>query len=205
MSVSIQAKERTSFQSSVNRKIREEGNFPAVVYGNKVDSTPIYLNSADFIKTMREAGRNGVLTLTIDNQKYSVMLHDIQIDPLKNEVVHADFQVVDMSKEIESTVSLSLVGGAKGIKEGGVLQQSLYEVSVKGLPNDIPSSIEVDISELGINDVITLADVKPATKVEITQDLDEAVASILPPKQEEIVDSGEEQGKEEANEEKDNE
>lgn len=197
MSISIQAKERTSFQNSVNRKIREEGNFPAVVYGNKVEPTSIYLNSAEFIKTIREAGRNGVLTLHVGKNKHSVILHEIQTDPLKNEIVHADFQVVDMSVEIESTVTLSLVGEAKGTKEGGVLQQSLYEVTVQGLPQDIPSSIDVDVTELGVNDVLTLQDVKVDGKIEITQNLEEPVASVLPPQQEELPDSGEQQGDEE--------
>ncbi|NGY87670.1 50S ribosomal protein L25/general stress protein Ctc [Bacillus megaterium] len=191
MSISIQANKRTDFKNSTNRKIRDEGNFPAVVYGNKTESTPIYLNSADFIKTIREAGRNGVLTLQVDKQKYSVMLHDIQTDPLKNEIVHADFQVVDMKKEIDTEVSLSLVGEAKGTKEGGVLQQSLYEISLKGLPQDIPSSIDVDVSDLGINDTITVGDIKVDKKLEITHDAEDTVASVLPPQQEEEPDSGE--------------
>lgn len=208
MSISIQANKRTDFKNSTNRKIRDEGNFPAVVYGNKTESTPIYLNSADFIKTIREAGRNGVLTLQVDKQKYSVMLHDIQTDPLKNEIVHADFQVIDMKKEIDTEVSLSLVGEAKGTKEGGVLQQSLYEISLKGLPQDIPSSIDVDVSELGINDTITVADIKVGKKLEITHNAEDTVASVLPPQQEEEPDSGEVQDAEgdvEATKEKDNE
>ncbi|MFV5318815.1 50S ribosomal protein L25/general stress protein Ctc [Priestia megaterium] len=208
MSISIQANKRTDFKNSTNRKIRDEGNFPAVVYGNKTESTPIYLNSADFIKTIREAGRNGVLTLQVDKQKYSVMLHDIQTDPLKNEIVHADFQVVDMKKEIDTEVSLSLVGEAKGTKEGGVLQQSLYEISLKGLPQDIPSSIDVDVSELGINDTITVGDIKVDKKLEITHDAEDTVASVLPPQQEEEPDSGEVQDAEgdvEATKEKDSE
>ena len=208
MSISIQANKRTDFKNSTNRKIRDEGNFPAVVYGNKTESTPIYLNSADFIKTIREAGRNGVLTLQVDKQKYSVMLHDIQTDPLKNEIVHADFQVVDMKKEIDTEVSLSLVGEAKGTKEGGVLQQSLYEISLKGLPQDIPSSIDVDVSDLGINDTITVGDIKVDKKLEITHNAEDTVASVLPPQQEEEPDSGEVQDAEgdvEATKEKDNE
>ncbi|AKP75096.1 MULTISPECIES: 50S ribosomal protein L25/general stress protein Ctc [Priestia] len=208
MSISIQANKRTDFKNSTNRKIRDEGNFPAVVYGNKTESTPIYLNSADFIKTIREAGRNGVLTLQVDKQKYSVMLHDIQTDPLKNEIVHADFQVVDMKKEIDTEVSLSLVGEAKGTKEGGVLQQSLYEISLKGLPQDIPSSIDVDVSDLGINDTITVGDIKVDKKLEITHDAEDTVASVLPPQQEEEPDSGEVQDAEgdvEATKEKDSE
>ncbi|WP_110114675.1 50S ribosomal protein L25/general stress protein Ctc [Bacillus sp. CGMCC 1.16541] len=193
MSTLLQANERKEFKNSARRRIREAGNFPAVVYGNKVDSTSIYLNSADFIKTIRETGRNGVLTLQVNSDKYSVMLHDIQTDPLKNEIVHADFQVVDMSKELETTVNIVLVGEAAGTKEGGVLQQSLHEVTVKGLPQDIPSQIEIDVTNLGVNDTITLEEASVAKNIEITHDLTEAVASVLPPRQEEDIDSGEQQ------------
>jgi large subunit ribosomal protein L25 len=113
-----------------------------------------------------------------------------------------------MKKEIDTEVSLSLVGEAKGTKEGGVLQQSLYEISLKGLPQDIPSSIDVDVSELGINDTITVADIKVGKKLEITHNAEDTVASVLPPQQEEEPDSGEVQDAEgdvEATKEKNNE
>ncbi|MBM7704913.1 50S ribosomal protein L25/general stress protein Ctc [Metabacillus iocasae] len=193
MSTLLQANERNEFKNSARRKIREEGNFPAVVYGNKVDSKSIYLNSAEFIKTIRESGRNGVLTLQVNSEKYSVMLHDIQTDPLKNEIVHADFQVIDMSKDIEATVNVVLVGEAAGTKEGGVLQQSLHEVTVKGLPKDIPSEIQIDVTNLGVNDTITLEEATVAKNIEITHNLTDTVASILPPRQEEDINSGEQQ------------
>ncbi|MCM3006910.1 50S ribosomal protein L25/general stress protein Ctc [Priestia koreensis] len=193
MSTLVKANERNDFKNSARRKIREGGNFPAVVYGNKVEPKAIYLDSAEFIKTIRETGRNGVLNLQVGKEKFSVMLHDIQVDSLKNDIVHADFRVVDMSTEVDADVNIVLVGEAKGVKEGGVLQQSLHQVSVTALPNDIPSEIEVDVTDLEVNDTITLADLKASKKYTLNQDESEAIASVLPPQQEEVTDSGEEQ------------
>jgi large subunit ribosomal protein L25 len=124
LSTVLQATERRDLKHSTTNKLRKEGSFPAVVYGRKVQSKPISVNSADFIKAIREAGRNGILTLTVNDEKYSVMLHDIQTDPLKSEVLHADFQVVDMSTEVEVDVNVVLTGDAPGVKEGGVMQQA---------------------------------------------------------------------------------
>jgi large subunit ribosomal protein L25 len=189
----LEANERKDLKHSATTKLRNEGHFPAIVYGRQVQSTPIYVNSADFIKTMREAGRNGVLTLTLQDNTFSVMLHDLQTDPLKNEVMHADFQVIDMSKEVDADVTVSLTGDAPGVKEGGVMQQALHQLSIRALPKDIPSSIEVDVSSLQVGETITVGDISRKGKYEINHEPTETVASILPPKQEENIDSGEQQ------------
>ena len=80
---------------------------------------------------MREVGRNGVLTLVVEKDKFPVMLHDVQVDPLKDQVVHADFYVVNMKEEVDAEVTISLVGEPAGVKDGGVLSQALNEISVK--------------------------------------------------------------------------
>jgi large subunit ribosomal protein L25 len=193
LSTILAANERKDFKHSTTTKLRSEGNFPAIVYGRNVQAKPIYINSADFTKTMREAGRNGVLTLTVGNEKFSVMLHDLQKDPLKNEVMHADFQVIDMSKEVEASVNVVLTGDAPGVKEGGVMQQAIHQLSIRALPQNIPSSIEADVSNLQVGDTITVGDIEKNGKYEVNHEPTETIASILPPKQEEDIDSGEQQ------------
>ncbi|MGG0719530.1 50S ribosomal protein L25/general stress protein Ctc [Robertmurraya massiliosenegalensis] len=192
MSTALQAVERTEFRNSALTKIRREGNIPAVVYGNKLETKPIYINGADFIKTMREVGRNGVFPLDLNGKQVNVMLTDYQADAIKNEVIHADLLAVDMKKEIQADVRISLLGEAIGVKDGGVLQQSLHEVSVTSTPSNIPQIIEVDISHLEVGGTITIADLK-TNNFEINHDSEQTIASILPPKVEEEIDSGEEQ------------
>jgi large subunit ribosomal protein L25 len=189
LSNQLQAHVREDLKRSATRKLREDGSVPAVVYGYNQNSKSIFLDSIDFIKTMREVGRNGVLTLVVEKDKFPVMLHDVQVDPLKDQVVHADFYVVNMKEEVDAEVTISLVGEPAGVKDGGVLSQALNEISVRALPNDVPSVIEVDVSHLAINDSITISDIPKEGKYEITnEDLEETIASVLPPRQVEEVE-----------------
>lgn len=193
MTTVLTATERTEFRHSNLTKIRNEGNIPAVVYGQKTDSKAIYLSEADFHKTMKAVGRNGVFSLDVAGAKSNVMLTDYQINPIRNDIVHADFLIVDMSKEITAEVRVNLVGDAAGVKDGGVLQQSLHEVSVTATPSNIPQSIDVDVSELAVSETLTVADLKAQGQYQINNDDEDVIASILPPKQEEEINSGEQQ------------
>ena len=190
----LEAEKREKSRHSVLTGLRQEGKIPAVVYGRKSGSTPISIREKDFLKTVREAGRNGIISLDIDGNKTDVILTDYQHDFLKNEIIHADFFTVDMSSDIEVEVQVVLAGEAAGVKDGGVMQQSTHELSIKAKPGDIPASIEVDVTNLKVGDTITVADLKEkGGNFEIKHDDSLVIASILPPKQEEEIHSGEEQ------------
>lgn len=189
----LQAKERTDFKKSTLTQIREEGNIPAVVYGNNVSSQPIYFSEAQFIQLIRKVGKNGVFSLDMNGQKLNVMLHDYQVDPVKGNIVHADFLAVDMSQEVQAQVRVAIVGTAAGVKDGGVLQQPLKEVTVTATPAEIPEMIEVDVTNLQVGETIRIGDIKGNYKFEINEADEETIVSILPPKQEEEISTGEEQ------------
>jgi large subunit ribosomal protein L25 len=191
MSTVLQAKERN--QSLSKSKMRKEGNIPAVVYGSKVDSTAIYLSEADLLKTIKDVGRNGVISLDVGGNQHNVILTDYQKDPLKQGFVHVDFLAVDMSQEISAQVGVTLTGEAAGVKDGGVMQQSLFEVSISATPANIPSSIDVDVTNLQVAETITIGDIKANHSFTINHEDDEVIASILPPRQEEEINSGEKQ------------
>lgn len=190
----LHANERTEFKRSSRRKIRLEGQIPAVVYGNETENKSISVNGKDFIKTIRESGRNGIIDLAIGSDKRKVMLSDYQVDPLKSlEFVHLDFQVVDFTSEIDVDVTVQVTGDAAGVKDGGVLQQVLHQASVKVLPADVPEFIEVDVTNLQVNETVTFADLDSSGKYTFNHEEDEVIASILAPRQEEEIDSGEQQ------------
>ncbi|WP_141434181.1 50S ribosomal protein L25/general stress protein Ctc [Bacillus sp. 03113] len=193
MSTLLQAKVRRKFQHSNLTKLREGGNIPAVVYGSKLDSKPIYLNGPELLKTMKSVGRNGVISLDVEGKQQSVILSEYQSDPLSHKIIHVDFLAVDMNKDITADVKVVLVGEASGVKDGGVLQQSLHEVSVTARPNDIPSSIDVDITNLQVGETLTIASVKIDGNVHLNHEEEEVIASILPPRQEEEISTGEKQ------------
>lgn len=194
MSTVLQATERTDKRRGTLTKIRKEGNVPAIVYGAKKENTSIYLREIDLLKTIKDVGRNGVISLDVNGNTQNVIVTDYQVDPLKNGFIHVDFLAVDMSKEVTANVNVNLVGNAAGVKDGGVMQQSLFEVSIAAKPGDIPPSIDIDVTNLQVADTITVADIKELGNFAVNHEEDEVIASILPPRQEEVIDSGEKQG-----------
>ncbi|RWR07190.1 50S ribosomal protein L25/general stress protein Ctc [Siminovitchia fortis] len=178
----LKATERTSDRRSQLRELREQGGIPAIIYGYKTDNTPISIDSGEFIKTMREVGRNGVISLDVEGKKLNVVLHEYQEDPIKKEVIHADFLAVDMSQEIEANVRVELSGDAEGVRDGGVLQQILHEVVVTAKPDEIPEAISVDISGLGIGETISIGEIRGNYSITINHEDDETIATILAPR-----------------------
>jgi large subunit ribosomal protein L25 len=193
MSTVLQANERKEFRKSAVKQLRNNGNIPAVIYGAKAESKPISISSAELTKTIRLVGRNGIITLDINGDKHDVILTDYQESILKKEIIHADFLAVNKSSKINVNVRLSLVGEAAGVKDGGVLQQPLHEISITAKAANIPQQVEIDVANLQVGETITIADIPSAGAFTINHDDDEVVASILPPKQEEEINSGEQQ------------
>jgi large subunit ribosomal protein L25 len=189
MGAVLKATERTG---SNLRRIRQEGNIPAVVYGRNSETKSISINSIEFLKTIRENGKNGVISLDVGGSQQDVMLTDYQQDHIKNEILHADFLAVDKSSKVNASVRVNLVGEAAGVKDGGVMQQPVHEVNITSTPGSIPPSIDVDVTNLQVGENLTLADIKTGN-YEINDDENTVLVSILPPKQEEEINSGEEQ------------
>lgn len=180
----LTANRREHGRRSQLTELRDRGDIPAVVYGYQVENTPILVNSVDFIKTMREVGRNGVISLDLNGKKVNVILQDYQEDPLKNEVTHADFIAVDMKQEIEVFVRVELVGEAEGAKQGGVTQQILHELSVTATPSNIPEVFEVDVTDQQIGDTLTVGDIKNKYNVTINHEENETIVTVQPPREE---------------------
>jgi len=193
MSHVLVAKERTDFKQSTLRELRENGEIPAVVYGSENGSQAISVNYADLKKTLKEIGRNGIISLKCQGKEHQVMLSEYQSDPLKHEMYHADFLIVDMSEEVQVNVRVNLVGQSIGVKDGGVLQQSLHEVTVTTTPGNIPESIDVDVTELEVNETLYISDLRMKQGVTLNHSGDEVVASVLAPRQEREISTGEQQ------------
>jgi large subunit ribosomal protein L25 len=193
MSAVLKANDRETAQNSSLRKLRAEGKIPAVFYGKNKESKPVYVDSTEFVKTMREVGRNGIISLDVSGSSTDVMLGDYQEDPIKKEILHADFLAVDMSSEMTANVRVALTGEAAGAKDGGVVQQPVHELHVTATPANIPQAIEVDITNLQVGENLTVADLGSGGKYQINEDESLVLVSILPPKQEEEISTGEEQ------------
>ncbi|MFG6121011.1 MULTISPECIES: 50S ribosomal protein L25/general stress protein Ctc [Thalassobacillus] len=184
MAIQLKANQRKDTKQSTNRGLREEGNVPAVVYGKEKDPITVSVNSIELLKTVRDEGRNAIISLDVEGGKtVDVMLHEYQIDPLKDELIHADFYIVDMAQEMDVEVPVRLDGEAIGSKEGGVLQQPLYHLQVRAKPNNIPEEITVDVSELNVGDSLMVSDLKQGRNYEILDDENQTIVSVTPPEE----------------------
>jgi len=109
-------------------------------------------------------------------------LQDLQIDPIKDEFLHVDFHAITLEELVDVYVPILLVGEAKGIKQGGILQHGVEEILIRALPLDVPPHIEVDITDLEIGESITVGDLKFPENIKVLTPLDEVVVGIIPPK-----------------------
>lgn len=171
-----------------NTSLRAKGFVPAVVYGYKTDSKAIAVEEIELIKVLREVGRNGVMKLDVDGKTINAVLTDYQQDPIKGQILHADFLAINMSEELEVAVTVTPVGDAVGVKEGGSLTQPNREVTVKVKPSDIPDHIEVDVSELNIGETLTLGDVRDKIDFDVLEEDDYALVSIAAPRSDEELE-----------------
>src|SRR5690554_3030291 len=105
MAVTLKATLRNDLRRSVTKQLREAGQLPAIVYGKEKEPKAVSVDQIDLIKTIRDAGRNAIISLDVEgDNSYQVMLHEYQMDPIKQELVHADFYEVDLSEEISVSV-----------------------------------------------------------------------------------------------------
>lgn len=173
------AEVRKDFRKAALKNLRNNGRIPAVVYGRQEETKEISVNRSDLLKLLRENGRNALISLDVNGEVNNAVLSDYQVDSITQEVLHVDFLLVDMATEIQAKVPITLVGNAKGVQIGGVLQQLLYEVTITSKPRDIPEYIEVDVSGLGIGDVVKVADLRDKySSITINHEDDDGIASV---------------------------
>jgi len=183
-------------------KTRKEGKIPAILYGHKIDNLQLEINYLDFEKLYREAGENTVIDLKIGNDSRNVLIHDVQRDVLTNKPMHIDFYQVRMDEKITVSVPLVFVGESSAVKDlAGVLVCNVHEVEVEALPKDLPHEITVDISAIkNFDDHIYIKDLPVSKQVEIMDEPESIVASVVPPRSEEELASLEEKPEEKVGE-----
>lgn len=182
MAITLKAQKREDLSRSTTKQLRAEGFIPAVVYGKDQEPKTVSVDNIELLKTVRDEGRNAIISLDIENDdKVNVMVQDYQTDVLKGELIHVDFFAVDLSEEIDVDVQVRLDGDAPGVREGGVLQQPLFELQLRAKPTDIPEEIVVDVSALNIGDSLAVADLPKSDKYEILEDDETTIAVVLAP------------------------
>ena len=177
----IKAERREGRGKNDARRVRAAGRVPLTIYGGEGDSVSASASLAELAAILRtESGHNTIFTLDVDGEGgHDVMFLDRQIDPVRGRLVHADLRRLVRGQKIEVAVPLHLTGEAIGVTEGGgVLEQMLREIDIRVSPRDIPDSIDLDVSNLGVHDVLHVSDLQVADNIEILNEPETVLATV---------------------------
>jgi len=183
---------RESTGKGVARKLRAKGRIPGVCYGAGADTVPIALDPSTLERALRAsaAGLNTLFGVQGGGAFHgkSVLIKELQRDPVQRNLLHADFYAVDLTKEIEVKVPLHLTGTAAGLMNGGIVDHQLREIEIKCLPTAIPESFSLDVTALNVGDSLHVRDIALPEGVTLVSDPGLGVVSVvIPAKAEEEV------------------
>src|SRR5204862_3549956 len=186
----VKATQREGRGKNDSRRARRAGQVPVTIYGGEGEAVAALAPLSELAAILRsDSGRNTIFTLDVDGVGAAeVMFIDRQIDPVRSRLVHADFKRLVKGEKIEATVPLRLVGEPIGVREGaGVLEQIIREVEIRCEPRDIPEHIDVDVTNLGVHDVLHVSDIPVPPGVEILEEPDMVIATIGVVKEEPVA------------------
>jgi large subunit ribosomal protein L25 len=174
------------FNKNAARRVRAKGKIPAVVYGAAEAAVAVEVDPKQIQKILHsETGHNSIFDLDVSGSKAKVMIVDWQYEPIKGKLIHIDFKRIALDKLIRVEVPIQLTGTAVGVKtQGGILDQMLREVELECLPGDIPSHIDLDVSELSFGTVLRVSDLPHTGSLKFITPEDTPVAHITAIKEE---------------------
>ena len=185
----LNAKPRKIFGKKV-KKLRREGQIPAILYGHEVKAVSLSINTREFDKVFEKVGTSALADLKINDEKpKKVLIHEPQLDPKTLTPLHVDFYQVKMTEKIQTEIPLKFVREPLAVKEqGGTLVTPRDTIDVECLPDALIHEIEVDVSSLdNFEKQIKISDLNIPKDIEILNDKEETIASVTPPMSEEEI------------------
>lgn len=167
---------RDELGSRANKRLRDRGELPGVIYGHKEAVVPIKMNRKQVVTHLNKGVH--LFELSLDGRPENVLIKDVQYDALGIDVLHVDFTRVDLNERVTLTLALELKGEPKGEKEGAVLQQVMNELEVECLVTEIPERIVQDVSHMEKDSVLHVSDLKLPPGVKVLNDAEQIVAQV---------------------------
>ena len=196
MKFAIKAEKRESLGKNAARKVRREEKLPAILYGPDVaEATSLILDKKDIFNILKsESGKNTIFKITFNSTGLNVMIKEAQYDVVTDAILHIDLIQIVMGKLMEVEVSVTLIGDAIGVKtEGGYVDFVNRKLKIECLPKDIPEEIEVDISELHLNQSIKINELPELEGIKFEEDPETVIAQIQIPTEEAVEEEIEEE------------
>ena len=179
--ITVRAEVRTGRGKNDSRRVRRDGMVPVTIYGGGGEAVSAIAPLKDLAAILRtEAGYNTIFTLDVSGVGAGeVMFHERQIDPVRGRLVHADLRRLVLGEKIEVTVPIHLIGEPIGVREQeGHLEQVMRDIEIRCEPRFIPDAIDIDVTELGVHDVIHVSDIPANENIEILASPEQVVATI---------------------------
>ncbi|MFN0088537.1 MAG: 50S ribosomal protein L25 [Blastocatellia bacterium] len=187
--VSLDAKSREERGKNAARRLRAAGLVPITVYGGDLEAASTTIVKREFAALMRAHGRNMIFTLNIEGAGTPVKIAEMQLDPIRGTLLHADLMRISLTEKSKFEVPVHAVGEAEGVKMfNGILDVVAHSVEVRCLPTVLPSVIEADISAMQIGDHLRVKDLKVADDIEILDDPEKVIFTVIAPRVEETVE-----------------
>jgi len=171
-------------------RLRSGGRVPAIVYGLGGPSVAVTVNSHDLDRILSH-GANTLITLHVDGDQQMTLVRQIQRHATRGQLVHVDFVRVRADVAVAAEVPLHLLGEPVGVRNGGLLEQLIFQLHVEARPQDIPHSIDADVSHLDIGDQLRLSEIAIPPRVECSLDAETLVAQVVAPRVAELPEEGE--------------
>jgi large subunit ribosomal protein L25 len=177
------AEERTVIGSRPAGRLRRSGKVPAVMYGLDTDTIKVAVPARELNHILAgESGANTLITLRMDGDEHLTLARQIQRHPTRGDLIHVDFIRVRRDVAVAAEVPVNLEGEPEGVRDGGVLEQLVFTLSIEAKPEDIPPAVEVDVSAMGIGDQLRIEDLRLPAGVAVQQEADELVVQIVMPR-----------------------
>lgn len=189
MNLEAQPRKPESRGKNEARRLRKAGRVPAVLYGAKKESVAVTVDPKGVSRILSsDSGHNTIFDLSIDGERTKAMIVDWQYEPIKGALMHVDLKRIAMDQRLQVSVPILLKGEAAGVKQqGGILEQITREIEIECLPDDIPSHIDADVSELVFGTVLRVADLPHGEKLKFLTDANQPVAHITSVKEEVVA------------------
>jgi len=185
LTISLAATARQETGKNVSRRLRAAGQVPATVYGADEGPVTSAVSKRELAALIRRHGRSRIIYLSLDGQTIPVKIAALQLDPVRETVMHADFMRVRMNELTNFNIPLRVIGEAEGVKmSGGILDVITHQLEVRCLPAALPDSITVDVSSLGLGANIKVSDLKLADGLEVMTDAETVIATCISPRAE---------------------
>ena len=189
--VVVEVTPRESLGKNASRRLRRQGSIPGVVYGARKEPVAVTVDPRKILEIIHsESGVNTIFRLSLAGREARdhVMIKEYQVDPVKGQLIHADFARIQMDEVIEVGVPIQVAGEAAGVKlDGGILDHVTREVRVSCLPGNIPEHITVDVTALKIGDALRVSDIPKSDRYKILTDPEQTLVVVSPPAKEEVV------------------